>query len=104
MARLAEEAAGRWQNGRDIDLHREMMRLTLAIPADATPEHGNRSAGGRDRLCKSPWPPIRGSSCVELPNLDDLKAEVKDRPDLKEQLKELRECAEEGVRHVAEAV
>ena len=41
---------------------------------------------------------------VKLPDLDELKAEVKDRPDLKEQLRELREVAEEGVLHVAEAV
>ena len=41
---------------------------------------------------------------VELPDLDKLKAEAKDRPHLKEQLKELRECAYESVRRVAEAV
>jgi hypothetical protein len=41
---------------------------------------------------------------VELPDLDGLKAELKERPDLKEQLKELREVAELGVLRVAEAV
>jgi hypothetical protein len=41
---------------------------------------------------------------VELPDLAELKAEVRDRPDLKEQLKELRDCACESVRRVAEAV
>jgi hypothetical protein len=41
---------------------------------------------------------------VGLPGLDELKAEVKERPDLKEQLRELRECAELSVLRVAEAV
>jgi hypothetical protein len=41
---------------------------------------------------------------VELPDLAKLKAEAKGRPDLKEQLKDLRECAYESVRRVAEAV
>ena len=41
---------------------------------------------------------------VELPDLDGLKAEVKERPDLNEQLRELREIAEEAVLQVAEAV
>ena len=36
--------------------------------------------------------------------LDDLKAEVRERPDLKEQLRELREVAELSVLKVAEAV
>jgi hypothetical protein len=35
---------------------------------------------------------------------DDTAALVKGRPDLKQQLKELRECAEAGVQSVAEAV
>ena len=35
MARHAAEAAGRWQDGRAIDAHREMMHLTLAIVAEA---------------------------------------------------------------------
>ena len=41
---------------------------------------------------------------IKLPDPANIAAEVKGRPDLKEQLKQLRECAEEGVRHVAEAV
>jgi hypothetical protein len=41
---------------------------------------------------------------VELPDLDELKAEVKERPDLKEQLKELREVAELSVLQVADAM
>ena len=41
---------------------------------------------------------------VEIPDLDGLKEEVKARPDLKRQLKELRECAELSVLRVAEEV
>jgi hypothetical protein len=41
---------------------------------------------------------------IEQPDPARISAEVKDRPDLKEQLEELRECAYESVRHVAEAV
>src|SRR4051812_29424241 len=41
---------------------------------------------------------------IDLPDLDDLKAEVKGHPDLKEQLKELRECAELSVLRVAKEV
>ena len=41
---------------------------------------------------------------IDLPDLDDIKAEVKGRPDLKEQLKELRECAELSVQRVAKEV
>jgi hypothetical protein len=41
---------------------------------------------------------------IEPPDPARIAAEVKDRPDLKEQLGELRECAYESVRHVAEAV
>jgi hypothetical protein len=41
---------------------------------------------------------------VELPDPAGVDAKVKDRPDLEEQLDELRECAYESVRHVAEAV
>src|SRR4051812_31292753 len=41
---------------------------------------------------------------VEIPDLDGLKEEVKARPDLKQQLRELRECAELSVLRVAEEV
>ena len=41
---------------------------------------------------------------VEIPDLDGLKAEAEERPDLKRQLKELRECAELSVLRVAEEV
>ena len=41
---------------------------------------------------------------IELPNPARIAAEVEDRPDLKEQLRDLRVCAYESVRRVAEAV
>src|SRR5436305_41128 len=41
---------------------------------------------------------------VQIPDLERLKAEVKERPDLKEQLKELKDIAAESVLRVAEAV
>jgi hypothetical protein len=41
---------------------------------------------------------------IDIPDLDDLKAEAKDRPDLRKHLRELKEIAEEGVLRVAEAV
>ena len=41
---------------------------------------------------------------VELPDFEELKAEMRERPDLRQQLKELRECAELSVLKVAEAV
>ena len=45
--------------------------------------------------------PSRRSTC---PTWTSLKAEAKDRPDLKQQLKELRKCAEESVLRVAKEV
>jgi hypothetical protein len=41
---------------------------------------------------------------IEPPNPDRVSAEVEGRPDLKQQLRELREIAEEGVLHVADAM
>jgi hypothetical protein len=41
---------------------------------------------------------------IDLPDLDDLKAEAKDRPDLKRQLRELRECADLSTLRVAKEV
>jgi hypothetical protein len=41
---------------------------------------------------------------IDLPDFEELKAEIRERPDLKEQLRELRECAELSVLKVAEAV
>jgi cytochrome P450 len=35
MARHAAETVARWQDGREVDVHREMTRLTLAIVAEA---------------------------------------------------------------------
>ena len=41
---------------------------------------------------------------IDLPDLEGITAEVKGRPDLREQLKEVREISAEGVRRVAETL
>jgi hypothetical protein len=56
------------------------------------------------------YPPVYGRweagaiKEINLPDRAHMAAEVKGRPDVREVLRELRECACEGVRRVAEAV